>query len=461
MARARVEITVDIEVLSPLHVGSGLHREVNSVRGADGANAPPRVAAIQRDAAGKPWLPGSTIKGLLRRLAVGVLGEAEQEALLGSPAGRDGPNITGRRGALIFLGAALRSPGKAERLPYADRSVKHEPGALGRGVFVAAGTRIDGTSGVAKGSSLRHDEALAPGGVFPLAFTIEARDVDAKKRCNVQLNALLKLLSALREVEGRAIGAGQADGDGRVRLRPETLKVMKSVLDNRGQLVSTQRAVKLPEAKPEPARAPWLLKLHCKGPFAVLDPSWAQERPSGDKTPALKAQRITEEMPVLPGSSVAGALRARATWIAALAARRVGTEPQKDNPEAVYRAIDRLGLTSVQRLFGITGFRGLLEIEELTILKGAKPWQVFSVKLDRFSGGPMSGGLFETAAFIGVSARLVLRLRDHGTGIPTPEDVILAEALIKDICCNGLTLGHGGNKGFGWFTVVEEAAHAN
>ena len=75
MSRVRVQITVDIEVLSPLHVGSGMDRTVDAVRGADGANAPPRVAEIQRDVNKTPYLPGSTIKGLLRRLAVEAPGK--------------------------------------------------------------------------------------------------------------------------------------------------------------------------------------------------------------------------------------------------------------------------------------------------------------------------------------------------------------------------------------------------
>ena len=272
---------------------------------------------------------------------------------------------------------------------------------------------------------------------------------------------LLRLLSRLRAPSGQAIGAGQADGDGRVRLCPDSLTIVKTVLGGQGSWERKATAAKLPpDAGPVTKPRRWALRLQCDGPFAVLDPFWTQQHKTRDGTAALAAQKITETTPILPGTSVAGALRARAAWLAARTARRAGAEPRRDDPLAIYRPGDRFNLTPVQRLFGVTGFRGLLEIEDLDMLRPATPYEVFSVKLDRFSGGPMSGGLFETAAFLNVEVRLVLRLRERGTGIPTADDVALAEQLIGDICTNGLTLGHGGNKGFGWFTVKKDPTYA-
>jgi|SRR5580658_4392204 CRISPR/Cas system CSM-associated protein Csm3 (group 7 of RAMP superfamily) len=457
MSRVRIEVTAELRVLSPLHIGSGMDRTVDEVLGAAGENKPSRVAAIQRDADNRPWLPGSTIKGLLRRLGRGE----EIDTLVGAETLVNGLPVF-RRGALIVSGASLHQPSHATSLPYADRDADAGRGALGPGVFVAAGTRIDRSTGVADASSLRHDESVAPGAVFPLTLTIEMRGVDAERKCDEQLQVLLELLATLGREAGWPIGAGQADGDGRVQLRNGKVSIAKTVLGEDGRMQSRPCKVGLPTLPaPDPAIRRWALRLDCEGPFAVLDPSWAQQRQSGDQSAALSAQRIGEKEPVLPGASVAGALRARAAWLAACDARRAGKEPVRDDPSKTYERAKRLNYSSVERLFGLSGWRGLLEIEVLKMLRPAAPWQVSSVKLDRFSGGPMSGGLFETAAFLGVQALLVLRLRRVPSGdVPTEADVALAERLIEDLCTNGIMLGHGSNKGFGWFAVTKEQTDA-
>lgn len=90
------------------------------------------------------------------------------------------------------------------------------------------------------------------------------------------------------------------------------------------------------------------------------------------------------------------------------------------------------GRTPVQRLFGESGYRGLLSINRLEV-KTAEPWNVTSVKLDRFSGVPVDNALFTTATFLGVQVIVTLRLDEK----------------------RGIELGHGANKGVGWFRVEE------
>jgi CRISPR/Cas system CSM-associated protein Csm3 (group 7 of RAMP superfamily) len=72
MSKVRYEISGCLEVLTPLHLGSGAFATRNAVKGADGAE-PPQVALIVRDGDDAPYLPATSLKGLLRRLAEGVL----------------------------------------------------------------------------------------------------------------------------------------------------------------------------------------------------------------------------------------------------------------------------------------------------------------------------------------------------------------------------------------------------
>lgn len=443
MSRARFDLSFDLEVLSPLHIGAGVERAVARVTARRGDNTAPGVAAIQRDVDGKPYLPGSTLKGLLRRLAPAEV----VEALFGS---------VSWRGALIAVGSTAFTPGRSGHLPYADTA------DLGDGVYVAGRTRIDPARGVAAASSLHHAEAVAPGARFHVVLALEARGANAEARCNAARAALLPLLALLAQPRGQAVGAGQADGDGRVRLLEATLKEQRRVLGADGSFAGQPRQLALPKAGPRSPTRRWVLRLHCPGPFAVLDPSHVRPQRTEDAVPMLAAQRRTAAQPELPGSSVAGALRARAAWLAARDAARQGNQPAADDPAAVFRR-GEVPVHPVQRLFGATGFRALLAIEELSVAAGATSWGIHSVRIDRFSGGPMTGGLWGTETFLGTTARLVLGLHDRGgKASPTDQDRRLAEALVADLCRPGevLMLGHGTTKGFGWFSVTQEPGNA-
>jgi len=82
----------------------------------------------------------------------------------------------------------------------------------------------------------------------------------------------------------------------------------------------------------------------------------------------------------------------------------------------------------------------------------AKKYDITSVKLDHFSGAPIDKALFTTHAVVGTRLELALALRDRG-GAATPRtaDRALFNKLQSDIKKNGLMLGYGSGKGFGWF----------
>jgi len=447
MSRTRHEIIGTLRTLSPTHVGSGDTRAVSSVKGKDGAEQPPEVAAIVRDAAGRPYLPATALKGLLRRLAEAHAGAAEVAALFGEIKADGGGNI----GALSARGAEFVGASETPLAPYASRD------ELGPGVFVAARARIEPGPGTAKDGALFFQEMVAPGAEFAFRLLIETRGAEAEARADAALSALLPALDRLAGEDGASIGKGQADGFGRVRL--SDVKIAKSKLGPDGEMKTVKReALKVgrePSARAEGARA---LRLTCDGPVAVIDASKSEKkgkRAQDDHAPQLSAQRLDERLPLILGSSVSGALRARARWIEALERHKNNVDAAPDEETIVAGIADVGKLSSVQRLFGVTGFRGLLSIEGLTVEK-AEPWNVTSVKLDRFSGAPIDNALFTTATFIGVRMDLALRLDERRK--PSEVDKALFERLLDDLKTDGLQIGCGGNKGFGWFTV-EEVEH--
>ncbi|SDF10137.1 RAMP superfamily CRISPR-associated protein [Rhodospira trueperi] len=466
MPRLRYDIEGTLEALSPLHVGTGEMREVEGVKGRPGDNAPPGVAALARDVAGAPLLPSTTLKGLLRGLAgslgaeIGgpdaitlLLGEIKDTAVGGDEHGQPLPR--GSMGLLtVFCAPRTGAVPDASAMPFADARPIAQHG-LGDGVFVAARTRIDGASGTASHATLFFQEMVAKGTRFAFRCRIEARAGRIDK-AEQALTTLKDLLAALTAEYGVALGKGQADGLGRVRLRPQTLSVTRRTVADDGTFTKT--AVEdfgLPEvtAPPEVDRIP--IRLRCDGPFAVIDASSTRERGrhgDEDPTPHLRAQRETETMPLLIGTGISGALRARAAWL--WARNEPGIRAAAEETEGPVPDDRTVGPKDpVERLFGLTGFRGLLSIASLAVTAEA-PLNFTSVRIDRFSGAPVDNALFTTAAFIGVDLSFTLTLRGGATSV----DRALFNTLCGDIKATGLMLGHGTNKGFGWFDWKEAAA---
>lgn len=407
MFTERVDITGEFEVLSPLHVGSGgfVDRDLANAQAVG-------VAALVRDHRGLPCLPGAGIKGVLRDLAQQVAPD-RVAALFGQARDQDG--AMGR----LLVRAALMcgvGPGVAG-LPHGDPET---------GVFIDARTRIDRATGTALDAHLFHAEMVAPGCRFQLRLILLG-DGDGTLKA-----ALDKILDALTVRGGVAFGRGQGHGQGRMRL-----------VSLAGQ--------ELPETPPREADV--VLRLDCPGPYLTLDSSRrvrGRRRKSEDGTPeALSPLLDGQGRPVLRGSQVLGVLRSRAAWLDALAG---GPGDDADRQDG---ATD---LTPVERLFGVSGFRGLVNLEGIEVLSGGRALSITSVALDQFSMAPLDGALFTTSAYVGCSYRIRLSL-DRRRAVTDQDEAAFQELIADLIEQNDLMLGHGTNKGYGWFTVSREADH--
>jgi CRISPR/Cas system CSM-associated protein Csm3 (group 7 of RAMP superfamily) len=462
MSRIRYALDGIVEVLSPLHVGTGEAEESDLVESGDRtANESASVATIVRDGNGRPYLPATTLKGLLRRLAEAGTpsapghsdGLSATDRLLGRIKSSD---MSGQMGALLVRGATFSEPGSCKDAPFVRDDGKSDPG-----IFIAARTRIDPESGTAHDSALFHQEMVAIGTRFHWRAVMETRTVDADLE-----ELLVSILVRFAEADGHSIGRGAADGAGRIRLVADRTSLTLSTLGETGDFVEDRNAsstltVRLKEALAPPLRVAMtrnqMLRLRCRGPFVVIDSSRRSKKTSAanhGKEPQIRAQRI-DGTPLISGAGVAGALRARARWLEGLWRLRKGIVPVTvDEPALVRRMSDVATLDPVQRLFGVTGFRGLMRVM-VTSVGADGIWDVTSVKLDRLSGGPIDNALFTTQTFVNVGIEFALTLESRGEVVATAEDEALFDALVADIKDNGLQLGHGANKGFGWFAHEE------
>jgi CRISPR/Cas system CSM-associated protein Csm3 (group 7 of RAMP superfamily) len=455
----RYRITATLKALSPLHVGTGeLARDILPEREEDGKKVSSMLALTMRDGADAFYLPGSTLKNLLRRAEPD---EVLARCLFGEILGPD----SGRMGSVLVWGARCIYAEPPSEAPYAK-----ELDTKGlKGAFVAARTRIDRKLGVSAEGLLFFQEMIPAGSTFRLKLLVVGDDAESAK---VRAGAVLAILRRLEA--GSTLGKGQADGLGRVSVRSGSYCCLARTIGADGTFRTTRANHLISREKPEPARDTATKRrkivLRCDGPFMVVDSSRKrEERAAAARDRAhLKAQRLKEKLPLILGSSVMGALRSRAAWLAAT--RLWPDQWPTDPPDKLCRTRDDAGgLTAVQRLFGVTGFRGLLVLELLEVPGAVETWDTLtSVKLDRFSGAPVDGGLFTSAVFVNVTLALTLALHDRSVltvdnkehrevGKPTADDEELAEALLKDIRDNGLMLGHATNRGFGWFDWVTDA----
>jgi CRISPR/Cas system CSM-associated protein Csm3 (group 7 of RAMP superfamily) len=415
----RVDYSFVLEVLSALHIGTGETRLY--VPEGKTADQGWHIQTIVRDHEDKPFLPGSSIKGLLRGIAR-QLGD-DGDVLFGSIR----QDNTGRMGALQVRGASQIKPGVASGLPYAKD-----------GVFITARTAIDGGRGISETNKLFHAEAVAPEARFCVRLRLEVRaDLQGLEQL------LLKILAQLSVAEGVGLGADGASGLGRIRL-VEKVSCTSWSLDAKSGALRADREQSVFLSEPVIHASSCVeLVLGCDGPYLQNDFSWDKDQRQQEKNKTqdedaahLKPLR-RKEVPYLTGDSVSGFLRARLNWLKAVADMR------KEDADYL----------NSERLFGKTGERARLTVR-ITHSRAGGTMKNTSLRVDRFSGGAIDNALFVTESDYGVRFRLVLEL----DGRASEDDDKALKALEADICQNGLQLGHGTGKGFGWFRVEEENA---
>lgn len=466
----RLDITAELELLTPLHLGTGEVETFDSIERDDQQTkqkvAVP-VACVMRDAGGLPTIPGASVKGVLR--AATDPAEPGLADLFGPETGQSlhQGRLTARR--MRYLSAG-QSAMLAAGMPYATAAHSAGRTFADLGLFVAARTAIDPGLGVADEGKLFHQQLVVPGARFRMELSLRLDgDVEAARRSEA---CLIRALAALTRGEGIAFGHGQSLGQGRLRLHRDTLQGQRLAIDKTSGALAdvdsaaTTRALRQAVADASVASVETIERyLVGRGPFLVNDSSIVPRPDSGD--PRLNAQRQgagKNARPLLPGSTVVGALRARAGWLSQLrwSDSRAGDNRDrilaKNDPAARRVLGDRavtsaIALTPTERLFGVTGWRGLLRVARIDCVACAGFESITSVRLDRFSMAPIDGALFTSRAAIDPVFRVTLELERRG-GFPSDDDRKLLEALLAELREEGLMLGHATSRGYGWFAVA-------
>lgn len=419
----RVDVECVLRFLGPLHVGSGERLSVLT------------DAPVLRDRQGRPYLPGSSLRGVLRE-------HCEREhALLGL-----------ERAVLVRLfGPASHEIGEWDR----------------QGRLKVMDTRLDlGDQDAEVRDHVRHDRkqgSAADGGKFD-------QEVSFATRGEVRLvyegdgaddPELILLRAALRALErGRmAMGGKSAWGLGLCRAEGTTYRVV-----DRSSPAGLSGYLRTRLGDPDDAcleslpEAPWTLEsstgavVHSlpplswlrlqidwvfDGPMLVAGPCQG-DRPdvAGESQLALEAvyQSDAAGNPLLPGSSLRGALQAHARRIAA-------TLEQGEVAERLFGCIDSDGKK--------TGRRGLLRMGDGSLTEPCPPLLMRHVAIDRITQFAADGRLFDAAAL----QSPVFRNEIHLTW--NPEDPLDGAAValllfaLRDAGLGDLWVGSRTTRGYG------------
>lgn len=466
MFARRVVIEGTLAVLSPLHVGSGDCDDDPAIDLSDedrerlgfGANERPESARVVRDVNGRPYIPGTSLKGVLRAAAQAAGYEKPLiEALFGDIKHTD--TERGVMGALTIFGAELERPVSASGRPAFEK--KNE--RIASSLALSARTAIEDGRGVVDEHKLFYAEEVVPGTTFRFRACYQPPSATglAEGREQAIGDLLCQLLALMASDDGIALGRGTADGAGRVHVGDWKLtheKVDETGVFARDPDPPYRIEIGADSAITRPGH--WVeLTLSGEGPFFV-DDWWyarqqtkkkqgkpARDRDKAEQEPQLAALREARpgNRPILPGTSLMGVLRARAEWLEKLMDANGEWPISGDGP------------TLAERLFGTTDRRARLVLDKLELADGAASMLATSVRLDRFSGAPIDGALFSVDCFVDPVFHATLRLVPESD--PSVHRAVdsLFQSLLRDVETNGLMLGHAGNRGFGWFTVERKA----
>ena len=442
MTFTRYDLTIPVELTSELHIGG-----VDAVPDRDGEGT---VIRFCRNGLKEPTIPGRSIRGAVRAACnvlweerklkddpSGVFSETNWKSLWGDDlAHHEGGSPDDlrpvRRSALTFHAVSFPQ--------YKDSDPGESPLPRRHGVG------IDRTTGAASDGALYEHEFLPRGTAFDIRITAEGRDGeqknDTERKDNKQSDGIpgpapsdtvKKLLEFIVDVlTSGAVCLGGRTGSGQ-----GTIQVIKPKLRRTGKTTDagtlTAPADVLDaligedeEGTPIPLElGGWTLEDPARitidwwsptGIFVAEDEKLTKQRKAA-KEAENREKGINEEVHevvyplrdpsvawdeaqlLIPGTSIRGALRSRASRIARtfLAARGDAVPFASHDIHEQIAAEPNL----VRYMFGSTEYRGALTVHDCLSTDRGKLIEVTHNAIDRWTGGVIDGGLFTEAVYLG------------------------------------------------------------
>ena len=262
-----------------------------------------------------------------------------------------------------------------------------------RGTFISHGISLDDVTGTTeKGKLFRYE--LVP------ADTKFAVEIEADKLNKNEIEILLGLLTRWNGASATAIGKGTSKGYGRIEWRHTKTKVLS--IDALHQwahnatiekppfsdITSEINAIDISALIKKQQRYEFSIDIYPLSPLLCNEPGFV----TGDKEDAGQVFYARNDKAVIPGSTLAGVVRARGRKILMTLLHQA--DPQKALDDIANKA-DKM----IEELFGNKDRQSAIEFSDATdtACTTTKHLQYFNA-IDRFTGGVKEGALFNVEA---------------------------------------------------------------
>lgn len=469
----RVRIHGRLECKAPLHIGDGGQGAFDErhYRPDQSKEIPGLYNSVCRDAKGRPYIPGSTLRGWLaarlqrpgsREPADSTLAEMARH-LFGEAASE-----TGHAGRLRCYDARFRSDPSDTKLPLWDKE---------RHTQVQHAVKLHPRLGTVDGRTLHRQEAVPAGTEFD--WLIEAHDCTES-----QLALLIGLLESLDGEAGSSLGRGVSRQAGRLRWHGDRIEVLepeavanwlnqpgKPLQDAFSTLPQWPDSAALPERQETSVRfrliPQGLLLVNEPGLCAPTDKSLAAQTDADELArtgaPNLEFSRTPAGHALIPASSLRGLLRACARRIVAtIAAGQLAADSASlEQRQILENHIDTTADHLTGALFGMSARRSRIWMTEAISIEPAPILEQTFVAIDRFTGGGQPHKLYKVRAAESGPLEGSLLLDPRNGPLAMWETGLLL-LLARDALEGELMLGWGKARGYGACEVefiLEDTPH--
>ena len=440
MTFTRYELTIPVTLTSELHLGG-----VDEVPERDGEGT---VIRFCRNGLKEPTIPGRSIRGAVRA-ACDVARQTLKDA--GHPATQDGGAFSKKNWISLWgdnsldTGKSVRERGlrNDDSLPVRQSALTFhavsfpeykDSGSGDSPLPRRHGVGIDRTTGAASDGALYEHEFLPRGTAFSIRITAEGCDDEptVNKQSDgipgpAPSDSVKKLLEFVVDVlESGAVSLGGRTGSGQGTIQvigpklrrtggttdSDTLTAPADILDT--LIGQNEEGTPIPlELGGWSLEEPAHIRINWWSPtgiFVAEDEKLTKQRKEEARKKDPTANGVTEPLRdpsvpwdeaqlLIPGTSIRGALRSRASRIArtVLAAKgELSTFTSHDLHEQI-AAEPNL----VRYMFGSTEYRGAVTVHDCLSTERGKRIEVTHNVIDRWTGGVIDGGLFTEAVYLG------------------------------------------------------------
>ena len=466
-------ITGLLKTVSPLHIGSGTNRYITAFSSDSNTPKEVPVRAVPTDYNNKPYIPGASLRGILRAITENMANSQFINDLWGiskNDSGEADNEAVG--GKVIVHDAYFSTETKLKDTPLFEKGERHWNPE--RWTYIQHACAINRFTKTAAEHQLFYEEVIPPGSLFEI--NIDIKDNDRK---GLEL-ILLALESFSKENNIMPIGGDKSSGYGQCIWLKDRAKItgLESKNDIQQWLQSNNACgfqgfptIEIKSSnnfKPYDSKAISIeMILTFDGPMVINDPTiWQLAEKSKDSSKsATNVNPIHNEKkkPFIPAQSLKGVIRTQAERILRTIAENCqpGLSANDLKKIACYPTQKMLACKPLETktelciactLFGASGWLSPICIHDLDLINDAREITQEFVAIDRFTGGgadqkKYSAKVLYKPVFKGLFS---INLTQEFEQVKiTDAHLGLLMLLFRDLFEKHIRLGYGTSKGYG------------